>query len=151
MPANRFALLLVAAVSLAVLAVPLAPSLQAAQTTQKTGLFLNLTSDDAWTAQMAFTYAGMVLERGHPVTVFLNVRGVRLADKNVPQRRDGVTGKAPRTLLRALIDKGATVYVCAMCTKEAGMTQEDWIDGVKPGGPETIQAQMAPSTKVMSY
>ena len=128
-----------------------APSVHAAGTADKTTLFVNLTTDDAWTAQMAFTYADKVLDTGHPVVVFLNVRAVRLADRNIPHHRGGLSGKAPAEMLKSLMAKGATVYVCPSCTTQAGMTKADWIDGVKAGGPDTIEVQMAQTTKVMSY
>ncbi len=116
-----------------------------------TTLLLNLTTDDTWTATMALGYAGMVLEAGYPVVVFLNVRGVRVADKNFPPDRRGPGDQTPKELLEDLIANGATVYVCPMCSNNAGLTQADWIDGSKPGGPEVIKLQMAPATKVMSY
>lgn len=118
--------------------------------TQST-LFLNLTSDDPWSAQMALGYASKVLDLGHPVVVFLNVRAVRLADKNTPGAPGALSGKTPAELLQGLMQSGATVYVCPSCTKAAGLSDDDWIDGVKAGGPETIEVQMAPSTRVMSY
>jgi predicted peroxiredoxin len=52
---------------------------------EKTTLFLDMTSDDAWTAQMGLGYAEQVLAAGYPVVVFLNVRAVRLADRTLPQ------------------------------------------------------------------
>ncbi len=116
-----------------------------------TTLFMNLTTDDTWTATMALTYAGKAQEAGYPVVVFLNVRGVRVADKNFPPDRRGPGGKTPKELLEGLIAKGVTVYVCPMCSNNAGMTQADWVEGSKPGGPEVMKIQMAPATKVMSY
>jgi predicted peroxiredoxin len=132
---------------------PVAP-LSAADTVSeagKTSLFVNVTTDDAWTAHMALSYAEQVLGMGHPVAVFLNVRGVRLADRNTPQEPDALSGKTSREMLQDLIGKGATVYVCKMCTQLAGMTEDDWINGAKPGSVETIHLQMAPMTKVMPY
>ena len=117
----------------------------------KTTLFVNITTDDTWTAHMALFYAEQVLGMGHPVAVFLNVRGVRLADRDTPQEPDALSGKTSREMLQNLIGKGATVYVCGMCTKLAGMTEDDWIEGALPGSKETIRLQMAPTTKVMSY
>lgn len=116
-----------------------------------TTLFLNLTTDDTWTATMALDYANKVREAGYPVVVFLNVRGVRVADKNFPPDRHGPGDKTPKELLEHLIAAGATVYVCPMCSENAGMSQADWIEGSKPGGPEVMKIQMAPATKVISY
>lgn len=114
-------------------------------------LFLNMATDDLWTAQMIETYAGTVLGMGHPVVIFLNVRGVRLQSKTTPQPKAGLSGKTPVDMLKGLIEKGAAVHVCPTCTEQAGMSPKDWIDGVKAAGPETVKIQMDPSTKVMSY
>ncbi|MBK8907597.1 MAG: DsrE family protein [Rhodospirillales bacterium] len=113
-------------------------------------LFLNLTTDDPWTADMALTYAGKVRSMGYPVVVFLNVKGVRLANKAGTQE-PGQDGVPPRDKLIKLINDGATVHVCQMCTKAAGMSQTDWIEGTKPGNEETIRIQMGEHTKVISY
>ncbi len=118
---------------------------------QQTTLFVNLTSDDLWNCQMALGYAEKVHELGYPVVVFLNVRAVRLADKNLPQPRMALTGQTPREALTKLIETGITVYVCPSCAKQAGMTDESWMAGVKLGDPDMVAIQMHPMTKLMSY
>ena len=100
---------------------------------------------------MAFSYAEKVINAGFPVVLFLNVRAVRLADSEIPQEKDPASGNTAAESLTALINKGATVYVCPSCTERAGMTKERWIAGVKPGSMETISVHLAPNTKVMSY
>jgi ABC-type sugar transport system substrate-binding protein len=51
------------------------------------GLFVNLTTDDTWSAAKAISFAHeKVLKSGHkPVAIWLNVRGVYLADKKRPR------------------------------------------------------------------
>ena len=150
MSAKRFIVLIVGLIAAAVILVPAGFPVRADDRPDTT-LFLNLTTDDTWTATMALGYAGKVREAGYPVVVFLNVRGVRVADRNFPPDRRGPGDKTPQEILVDLIAAGATVYVCPMCSENEGMTQADWIEGSKPGGPETIKIQMAPATKVMSY
>ncbi len=128
----------------------LAP-LKTADADDDTTLFINLTTDDPWAAAMALHYAGQVRTMGHRVVLFLNVRAVRLADKAIPESDAGADTKAVQATLREIVANGVTVFVCGMCTKKAGMTEADWIDGVKPGSRETIEIQMAASTKTMSY
>lgn len=127
------------------------PPLKSVNAADDSTLFINLTSDDPWTAKMAFHYAKQVQEIGHPVVVFLNVRGVRLADKAIPDGSADPDTQAAQETLQAMIADGATVYVCRMCTTKAEMSESDWIEGVKPGSKETIDIQMAESTRVMSY
>ena len=98
--------------------------------TTKTRLFLNLTSDDVWSNQMAFGYANKVMDQGHEVVVFLNVRAVKLAHRSIPQPVDPQRELTARDELTALMERGARVFVCPGCTIKAGLSQEDWIDGV---------------------
>lgn len=111
-----------------------------------TTLFVNLTTDDAWTNEMGLFYAEKVLDAGHPVVVFLNVRAVRIGVRDVAAEL-----KPAQDALKALMVKGAKVHVCGMCTKRAGLTQEQWIEGSVAGGAETIAIQMNPATRVLSY
>jgi predicted peroxiredoxin len=150
MSAKRFVVLIVGLVAAAWVLLPTVSPVRADDRPDTT-LFMNLTTDDTWTATMALTYAGKVREAGYPVVVFLNVRGVHVASKNFPPDRYGPGDKTPKELLEGLIAAGATVYVCPVCSKNAGLAEADWVDGAKPGGPETIKVQMAPATKVMSY
>ena len=119
--------------------------------TTKTRLFLNLTSDDVWSNQMAFGYANKVMDQGHEVVVFLNVRAVKLAHRSIPQPVDPQRELTARDELTALMERGARVFVCPGCTIKAGLSQEDWIDGVEPGGPELIALQMDPLSMIVSY
>ena len=119
--------------------------------TTKTRLFLNLTSDDVWSNQMAFGYANKVMDQGHEVVVFLNVRAVKLAHRSIPQPVDPQRELTARDELTALMESGARVFVCPGCTIKAGLSQEDWIDGVEPGGPELIALQMDPLSMIVSY
>lgn len=100
---------------------------------------------------MAFGYANKVMDQGHEVVVFLNVRAVKLAHRSIPQPVDPQRELTARDELTALMERGARVFVCPGCTLKAGMSQEDWIDGVEPGGPELIALQMDPLSMIVSY
>ena len=119
--------------------------------TSKTRLFLNLTGDDVWSNQMAFGYANKVMDQGHEVVVFLNVRAVKLAHRSIPQPVEPQRGLTAREELTALMERGARVFLCPSCTVQAGMSRDDWIDGVVAGGPELIALQMDPLSMIVSY
>jgi hypothetical protein len=70
-------------------------------------LFVNLTTDEGHRANMAFTFSKAVLERGHPVTIWLNDKGVLLASKV----HGGKFADQQKTLAE-MISKGVTVIVC---------------------------------------
>jgi predicted peroxiredoxin len=146
----RFRIAVATAVVLAVCAV--AGSIVAAhEASEKSTLFVNLTSDDLWECQMAMGYAERVHSMGYKVMLFLNVRGVHLANKRLPQPTMATLGKTPADMLTSLTQHGVDVYVCPMCMEQAGMTKDDFIAGVKEASPEMVAIQMDPNTKVMSY
>lgn len=116
-------------------------------------LFVNLSSDDINRATMAIGFSTRVLkEKKIPVTIFLNVEGVRIADKNIPGHTHA-TGKSTKEMLAAFIEAGGKVIVCPMCMKNVGGLQKDEIiDGAVIGGSDvTWPALFADGTTVLSY
>lgn len=102
------------------------------------GLFVNLTTDDTWSAAKAIFFAHeKALKNGHsPVAIWLNVRGVYLADKKRASNVPGVmreNDKSIQDMLTAFMADGGQVVMCATCSKAAGLTKEDYIDGVVMG------------------
>jgi len=111
-------------------------------------LFINLTSDDGPRAAMAIGFGTRVLEeKKMPVTIFLNVEGVRLANKNIAQC------KASQEMLRSFIKHGGRVIICPMCLQNVGgMDKDDLISGVTMGGPEvTWPVLFEDNVTVLSY
>ena len=73
------ALILRAVLALAVIFTPLVATAEA----DKPGLFVNLTTDDTWSAAKAIMFAHRrALENGHDTAIWLNVRAVYLADSD---------------------------------------------------------------------
>ncbi len=110
--------------------------------------FINLTSAVAARASMAIGFGTRVLEQKKmPVTVFLNVEGLRLANKNIAQC------KASQEVLRAFMQFGGRVIICPMCMqKVAGMDKHDLISGVELRGPEITWPELfADNLTVLSY
>lgn len=86
-----------------------------------------------------------VLKRGYkPVAIWLNVRGIYLADKErVSHIQD---------LLKAFIKDGGIVAACSACSKAAGFEHADFIDGVKMGNLELISRLLFnPIVKTLSW
>lgn len=106
-------------------------------------LFISITSDDTWRASMALNFAlkNLMGENGleapRPVTIFLNVEGVRLAISNdvLPHDTYGLTGKRPDEVLATLIDQKARVIVCPSCLERSGFKPNQVIQGAYVGGP----------------
>ena len=111
-------------------------------------LFINLTTDEARRAAMAIGFATKVREEKKiPVTIFLNVEGVRLADKNIAH-----CGTS-QDMLKEFIRDGGRVIICPMCMQNVGrMDKDDLISGVEMGGPEvTWPALFDDDVTVLSY
>lgn len=116
-------------------------------------LFVNLTSDDLNRAAMAIGFSTKVLqEKKIPVTIFLNVEGVRIADKSIPEHKHA-SGKSLKEMLAGFMKSGGRVLVCPMCMKTVGgLSKDDLIEGVEVGGADvTWPALFADNTTVMSY
>ena len=124
---------------------------------EKGGLFVNLTTDDTWSAAKAILFAHeKVLKRGYkPVTIWLNVRGIYLADKKRASHVHGLM-KADdlsiQDMLKAFMKDGGTVIACMACSKAAGLTQADFIEGVQMGNPDLVMGLLfAPNVKTLSW
>lgn len=123
----------------------------------KGGLFVNLTTDDTWAASKAIMFAHeKVLNRGYqPVAIWLNIRGVYLADKKRASHVHGLMkadGKSVQDMLTAFINDGGMVIACGACSKAAGLSIDDYIKGVKMGNPELISGILFdPAVKTLSW
>lgn len=130
-----------------------APAAQAADAA-KPGLFVSITTDDTWAATKAIMFAHKkALKNGFdPVAIWLNVRGVYLADKKRPSHTHGLMKQNIQEMLQAFIKDGGTVYMCQACSKAAGLKLEDYIDGVKMGSADVILGLLAnPNVKTLTW
>jgi len=94
-------------------------------------LFVNLTTDDPHRANMGISFGKNQFERGHPLTIFLNDKGVLV----------GSTANAAKypEHQKALVDivaKGGSVLMCPMCMKHYGVREAEMLPGIKVGNPE---------------
>jgi len=110
-------------------------------------LFVNATTDNAHRARMALTMSKNQLDRKHPVTIFLNDRGVLIASKKNAHRF-----KAHQEMITAMIKGGATVLICPMCMEHYGVKPADVMEGVKVGNPELVGAGLfRDNTKTLTW
>ena len=110
-------------------------------------LFVNLLSGPtSHRSDMALTFTENVLKRGHPVTVFLNDEGVKIAAKSSTESAKG------REALEKLMKGGATVIACPYCMKHYGVKESDLLEGVTVGNPELTQAELfKPNTRTLTW
>ena len=147
----RIRILTLAAAALAIAA--LAPLPRAVADDAKPGLFVNLTTDDTWSATKAIHFAGKALAEGHkPVAIWLNVRAVYLADKKRPPHTHGLVGKSIHDMLKDFMAKGGQVVMCQACSAAAGLKQEDYIEGVVMGNwPLVSSILFDPKVKTLAW
>lgn len=110
-------------------------------------LFVNMTSDDAHRAKMAIGFARKQQERKHPVTVFLNDKGVLVGAKS----KASAFGEH-QAMLAAIIKDGGNVVVCPMCMEHHGLKKEDLVEGAQVGNPElTGKLLFKDDTKTLTW
>lgn len=110
-------------------------------------LFINLTTDEMHRSTMAINFGKHHSANGHPLSIFLNDKGVILGVKAGSEKY-----AAQQKELSEIISKGGLVIVCPMCLKQAGYTEADLIAGVKLGSPKlTGDALFKDGTKTMSW
>lgn len=110
-------------------------------------LFVNLTTDEGHRAEMAMMFSKHMMDRGHPVTIWLNDKGVFLASKEH-------AGKFAdqQKMLGELIAKGATVIACPFCMKHYGITDAGLLEDVKVGNPDlTSSLLFKDDTKTLTW
>jgi sulfur relay (sulfurtransferase) complex TusBCD TusD component (DsrE family) len=96
---------------------------------------------------MALNFGKNQLERGHPLTVFLNDKGVFLGSK----AKTGQFADQQKSL-EGLIAKGASVIACPMCMKHYAVGQSDLLPGIQVGNPElTGDALFRDKTKTLTW
>ena len=140
--------------ALGVLAAAAQPSPLRAQEARKPGLFINLTTDDTWAASKALFFGHeRILKAGYrPVTIWLNVRAVYLADKRRAPARLNPTTPDIHALMRAFIADGGQIVACQACARVAGLTKEDLLEGVIMGSPDVVlPALMGPDIRTLTW
>lgn len=89
-------------------------------------LFINLSTDDAHRAAAGLNFGLHQQQSGHPLTIFLNDRGVLLGSKAHSGRY-----AAQQELLAELMQQGATVLVAPLSMQHHGVSAADLLPGLQ--------------------
>ncbi len=110
-------------------------------------LFINMTTNEEHRSAMAIGFGKSQLDRGHPLTLFLNDKGVLLASKvNAAKYAN------QQKILSELVAKGAVVLVCPTCIKHYNVQESDLLPGLKVSNPDlTGGALFQDNTKALSW
>ncbi len=134
----------VTAMALIVLAafinLPGAVAQEGGQPAPRDGLLIHISHgvEDAHRVLMPLSLA-LKMSETMPVRLFFDIDGVTLLSKESENLTHEGFEKGSRELIVALLaSENATVHICPMCMKAAGMTSEDLLDGVEIANPETF-------------
>lgn len=110
-------------------------------------LFINMTTDDPHRANMALSFGMKQLDLGHPLTVFLNDKGVFVGTTvNAEQFAE------QQMTITTLLEKGAVVYICPMCMQHYGVNEADLLPGILVSNPDAIGgALFKADTKTLTW
>jgi sulfur relay (sulfurtransferase) complex TusBCD TusD component (DsrE family) len=110
-------------------------------------LFINLTTDDPHRADMAITFGRNQQDLGHPLSIFLNDKGVAIGSKaNASKFKDH------QAKLQEVISRGGAVLICPMCMKHYGVKENELVPGLKVGSPDVTGAALfKDNTKTLTW
>ena len=89
-------------------------------------LFINLSTDEAHRTLAGLTFGLHQHENGHPLTVFLNDRGVLLGAKAQADKY-----AAQQNMLVSLMKKGAVVLIAPLSMTHYGVAEADLLPGLQ--------------------
>lgn len=96
---------------------------------------------------MAVGFGGKQHAAGHPLTLFLNDKGVLVASKAHAQ-----TFAEQQKMIADILAKGGEVIVCPKCMLHYSVKEADLLPGVKLGNPEvTGTALFKDNTKTLTW
>lgn len=110
-------------------------------------LFVNMTTSDPHRAKMAIVFSKSQQGLNHPVTVFLNDKGVLVGAKS-----KAAEFQEHQKVLGEIIDAGGVVIACPMCMEHYGVKADDLITGIQLGKPELTGGQLfKDDTKTLTW
>ncbi|MEC8886360.1 MAG: DsrE family protein [Pseudomonadota bacterium] len=113
----------------------------------KDPLFINLSSSEAHRSKMAIGLGKNNMERGHPLTIFINDQAVLIASKKLTSKYAD-----HQQMIQQIHQQGGRVYICKMCMDQYGMKVEDLVEGVEPSNSmKTSEALFLDNTKTLSW
>ncbi len=110
-------------------------------------LFVNVTTDDDYRSSLAITVSKAMFERGHPLTIFFNDRGIL-----VTARKNAEKFKEQQATLTELAAAGAMLIACPKCMKHYHIEESDLLAGIKVGNAQvTGDALFKDNTRTLSW
>jgi intracellular sulfur oxidation DsrE/DsrF family protein len=110
-------------------------------------LFVNMTTDDDYRSSLAIAVSKAMFERGHPLTIFFNDRGILVTAK-----QNGEKFKEQQATLTELTAAGAMLIACPKCMKHYHIEASDLLAGITVGNAQvTGDALFKANTRTLSW
>ena len=107
--------------------------------------------NDLHAVSMALKLATAMQQAGHQVTLFIDMEGVRLADKRQPLDLRWGQGAPIEELYQGFVEAGGKVLVCPHCAAAAGLESGSLRKGATIGTTESITKTLGGATKILDY
>jgi predicted peroxiredoxin len=107
--------------------------------------------EDPERAIVTFAAASTAAVAGIPTTVLCTIEGVWLG---TPDGTDGFEQEGLPSLpelFQNVIDNGGEVWLCGVCTRPRGITEDQCVKGAKIVGAATVVEEVAKGAKMLTY
>jgi predicted peroxiredoxin len=118
---------------------------------QKIVVHLSHFGDNLHAVNMALKLATVAKKSGMGVTLFVDLEGVRLADKRQPQNLTWGKGDSVADLYRAYLEAGGKILVCPHCAKAAGLVSQNLRNGASIATEDGLAKMLLKADKILDY
>lgn len=132
---------------------PAATTAKAATAAKSTPTVIHLShfADNLHATLMALKVTRAVQKQKVPVVLFLDLEGVRLADKRQPQDLRWGTSEPVAAYFDAFVKDGGKVLVCPHCAPMAGLDSKNLRENSRIATEEEIGEMVVEAQKIMDY
>lgn len=107
--------------------------------------------DDPERAIVAFAAASTSALAGLPTAVLCTVEGVWLGTEGGTDGFELEGLPSLPQLFANVVDNGGEVWMCGVCTRPRGITEEQCVKGAKIVGAATVISEVAEGAKLLTY
>ena len=108
-------------------------------------------NQDVERGSLSFTVANAALSSGQDVSVMLTVEGVWLATQGYADGLQTAPYPPLGEMIQRFVNDGGNLWVCGVCVKPRGITEEHLIPGAKIVGAATLIEGMVTGGATISF
>lgn len=120
-------------------------------TAAQTVVHLTHYTDNLHAAVMAFKLATAIQQSDGKVVLFLDLEGVRAADRRQPSDLGWGHSGDLTSYYDGFVKKGGTVLVCPHCAKAAGLSEAELREGARISTEQEVAATLSSSDRILDY